>query len=129
MRPAALALLLVFASACRDATAPPKPAAIAPTVSTAIDGTAGLLLAAPPTFVVNDASGNPIGGVKVTIVVTGGGGTLLNPPTKTASNGATPVGTWTLGKTAGPNTVTVTVDGLPVATIAAEGSWRRGRAN
>jgi hypothetical protein len=91
-----------------------------PTIETS-DGTAGLPLSASPTFVVKDGNGNTLGGVSVTIAVTAGGGTLPDAPTKTVSGTPTPIGTWTLGKAAGVNTVTVTVAGLPVATITVNG--------
>ncbi|HUQ47813.1 MAG TPA: leishmanolysin-related zinc metalloendopeptidase, partial [Gemmatimonadaceae bacterium] len=46
---------------------------------------------------------------------------LEDAPSKTVSGGPTPIGTWTLGKTAALNTVTVTVAGLPVASINVNG--------
>ena len=114
-------LTACLVAACSESTAPPKPASISPSVSTAVDGTAGLPLAASPTFVVKDGNGNTLGGVSVMVAVTAGGGTIPDAPTKTVSGGPTPVGTWTLGKTAGLNSVTVTVEGLPVATISVNG--------
>ena len=70
---------------------------------------------------VKDAGGNTLGGVTVLIAVATGGGTLPDAPTKTVAGSPTPIGTWTLGNTAGLNTVTVTVAGLPAATISATG--------
>ncbi|MEA3247387.1 MAG: leishmanolysin-related zinc metalloendopeptidase [Gemmatimonadota bacterium] len=109
-------------AACRgDSTAPPKPVSVEPAASVAITGTVGAALTPAPQFVVRDASGNAISGVAVTIVVASGGGTLTNPPAKTSSGG-TSVGTWTLGTTAGANSLTVTVNGLPPLTITATGT-------
>ena len=116
---AAAAALLV---ACRgDSTAPPKPVSVEPAASLGITGTVGAVLTPAPQFVVRDASGNALAGVGVTIAVASGGGTLTNAPTKTAS-GPTPVGTWTLGTTAGPNSLIVTVNGLTPLTITATGT-------
>jgi hypothetical protein len=69
---------------------------------------------------VNDASGNSIGGVAVSVTVTAGGGTLTDAPTKT-KDGPTPIGTWKLGNTAGVNSVTVTVAGLSPFVISVNG--------
>ena len=121
LRQALLALAVSVAVAgCRDSTAPPTPASVTPTVATAIDGTAGLALTASPTFVVKDDNGKVLGGVSVAIAVTAGGGTIVDAPTKTES-GPTPIGTWTLGRTAGLNTVTITVAGIPAATVNVNG--------
>src|SRR5437868_9498011 len=119
---AALAIAAGLLAGCKgDSTAPPTPASISPTVATAVDATAGLPIASSPTFVVKDGNGNTLGGVSVALAVTAGGGTLPDAPTKTVSGGPTPIGTWTLGKTAALNTVTVTVAGLPVASINVNG--------
>ncbi len=74
----------------------------------------GLALVTAPTFVVRDANGNPLSGVPVTIVVTAGTGSVTNKPT-VSLGGETPIGTWTIGTTPGPQTVTVSVDGVPDA--------------
>lgn len=121
-RIAAFALAAGLAAGCKgDTTAPPTPASVTPTVATTIDATAGLPLPSAPGFEVKDGNGNTLGDVSVTVVVTAGGGTLANAPTKTVSGGPTPVGTWTLGKTAGLNTVTITVGSLPAVTISVNG--------
>src|SRR5687768_10216066 len=111
MRLFAATVLAVLVAACRDSTAPPPPASIAPSVA-ALSGIAGLPLPAAPSFSVTDANGAILGGVPVTIAVTGGGGTLLGAPTSTVAGVPTSVGTWTLGKIVGVNTLTVTVADL-----------------
>jgi hypothetical protein len=111
MRIPAAILLAVVVVACRDATAPPVPASIAPSVE-APTGTAGLPLLNAPSFAVRDGSGAILGGVPVSIAVTSGEGTLTNAPTRTVAGAPTAVGTWTLGKIAGVNSLTVTVAGL-----------------
>lgn len=120
-RLAVFAITAALVAGCSESTAPPKPASVSPSVSTTVDGTAGLPLASSPTFVVKDGNGNTLGGVSVAVAVTAGGGTIPDAPTKTVSGGPTPVGTWTLGKTAVLNSVTVTVAGLPVVTINVNG--------
>jgi len=118
---AAFSVLWLVAAGCAgDATAPIAPASIVANV-VALSGTVGQALATAPQFVVRDGSGDPIGGLSVNIVVTGGGGTLTGAPTKTASGGFTSVGTWVLGAGAGTNVLTVTVSGLPPLTITAQG--------
>lgn len=121
IRWAVLALAAGIVVGCSESTSPPKPATVSPSVATTVDATAGLPLSSSPTFVVKDASGSTLGGVSVTIAVTAGGGTIPDAPTKTVGGSPTPIGTWTLGKTAGLNTVTVTVGSLPAAVISVNG--------
>ena len=107
-----VAALVVSLSACGDSSGPKAtPASIE--LSNEPTGTpaAGLPLSTAPTFVVKDKDGNPLGGVSVTISVTEGGGSIANAPTKSKTP-STSVGTWTLGKTIGLNTLTITVSGL-----------------
>lgn len=84
--------------------------------SATFSGTVGAVLANAPTFIVRDANGNALGGVGVSVLVTGGGGTLTNSPTSSSASG-TSVGTWTLGQTAGVNQLTVSVSGLSTPLI------------
>lgn len=110
---------LAFA-ACTESISPPKPASVTPDQATVADGVAGTILANPPTFVVKDAGGTVLGGVGITVAITAGGGVLTDAPTSTR-DGATPVGTWRLGNTAGVNSVTVTVGSLPPLVISVNG--------
>lgn len=73
---------------------------------------AGSAVAIAPAAQVTDQYGNPIAGVTVSFAVTGGGGTIINPSQTTGTNGIATSGTWTLGTTAGPNTLTATSAGL-----------------
>ena len=111
MKVSAAILLAVVVAACKDTTAPPVPASIALSVE-ATAGTAGLPLLNAPSFFVKDANGAIIGDAPVSIVVTSGEGTLTNAPRRTVSGVPTSVGTWTLGKIVGVNTLTVTVGRL-----------------
>ncbi len=102
-------------------TSPPKPTAVQSASGSGASATVGTALTSAPTFTVTDASGNALGNVAVSVAVTSGGGTLVGAPTK-SSGGPTSVGTWTLGTTAGTNTLTVTVSGLPPLTISVTGT-------
>src|SRR2546426_447742 len=73
---------------------------------------AGTAVATPPSVIVRDGAGNPVSGVAVSFAVTSGGGTVS--PTSVATNGSgiAAVTSWTLGTTAGTNTLTATAAGL-----------------
>lgn len=109
---ALFATTTAFACAGGDGVAPPKPASVAAVSTASLEGTVGTAVSPAPQFVVRDASGNALGDVGITIAVGTGGGTITGAPTKTASGGTTSVGTWTLGNTAGMNSLTITVGGL-----------------
>jgi hypothetical protein len=114
--------IAVLFSSCRGDTISPVPPARLEEIATApIVGTVATQLASSPTFTVVDASGQPLAGVRVSIAVTDGGGTLRNAPSRTSHEAATPVGTWTLGTHAGRNALTVTVANLPPLVIEATG--------
>jgi len=104
--------LAIGLAACGDSSGPKAvPSSIAFTVAPASAAAAGSVLPVAPTFVVKDKDGNPIAGASVSIKVTAGGGTISNAPTKSTAP-TTTVGTWTLGKTVGINTLTITVGSL-----------------
>lgn len=119
---AAILATAILVTGCKDGgTAPPSPKSVESVVGNTPTSTAGLVVTTAPTFSVKDGSGNILGGVAVTVAVTSGGGTLANAPTSTVAGAPTPVGTWTLGGTAGVNTVTVTVGGLTPLVITVTG--------
>lgn len=114
----------LLAAACGGGdggTSPPKPTAVQAASGAGASATVGTALTSAPTFTVTDASGSALGNIAVSVAVTSGGGTLVGAPTKSAS-GPTSVGTWTLGTTAGTNTVTVTVSGLTPLTLSVTGT-------
>jgi adhesin/invasin len=81
----------------------------------------GTAVAVPPSVLVTDAHGNPVAGVSVTFAVTGGGGSLTGETATTDASGIATVGSWTLGTTAGSNTLTATsgsLTGSPVTFTA-----------
>ncbi|HJQ09579.1 MAG TPA: leishmanolysin-related zinc metalloendopeptidase [Gemmatimonadaceae bacterium] len=109
--------LSVIALGCGDSSGPKvKPASIEMIKAPGGPFYAGLPLPVEPEFVVKDQSGNPIAGVKVTVSVVAGGGTIANAPTRSATP-STPIGVWTLGKTPGVNTIKFEVSGLSPVTV------------
>ena len=83
---------------------------------------AGAAVGAAPSVTVKDANGNPVGGVTVTFTVTAGGGSITGATQQSSAAGVATVGSWTLGKTAGANTVTASATGLPSVSFTATGS-------
>ena len=118
--PAMAAVIAVTFLGCSSGTEPSVPSSITGS-STTPSATAGLALATAPTFSVKDGSGKILGGVAVTVTVTAGGGTIANAPTSTTSGSPTSIGTWTLGKIAGVNTVSITVGDLSPLVITVTG--------
>lgn len=118
-RSLALALLL---AACSSSEAPPKPAALSATAGGNLTATVGTATAAAPSVKVTDESGSPVPNVAVTFAVTAGGGTLQRTSATTDAQGVASAGQWTLGTTAGTNTVTATAAGLSPVTFTAIGT-------
>lgn len=97
--------------ACNDGTSPPTPASIEIVAGNNQTASVGQRLTASPSFLVRDASGNPISGVSVSVTVSAGNGSVANAPKK-SSKGPTSIGNWTLGLKSGVNRVAVSVNGL-----------------
>lgn len=84
-----------------------------------------------PAVRITDLFGNPVSGVDVSFAVGVGGGSLTGPDQTTNAEGVAAVGSWTVGPSAGPNTLIATavpsgVTGSPVtfnATAASAGSF------
>ncbi len=81
--------------------------------------TAGSAVAAAPSVVVRDASGNPVSGVSVSFAVATGGGSVTGATATTDVSGIASVGSWTLGTTAGANSLSGSASGLAPATFSA----------
>jgi len=90
----------------------------AATSTTALVGVAGGGTVEAPSVIVRDQHGNGMAGVTVSFTVTGGGGTVSAPTAVTSVLGNALTG-WTLGTTAGPNTLVVSSGGLPPVTFTA----------
>jgi adhesin/invasin len=93
-------------------------------------GIAGAAVATPPSVVVKDALGNPVSGVSVTFAVATGGGTVV-PTTAvtTDASGIAAVTSWTLGATAGSNTLTATSAGLTGSPVTFTATGSAGTAS
>ncbi|MBA3917813.1 MAG: hypothetical protein C0516_04405 [Gemmatimonas sp.] len=81
--------------------------------------TVGQAVALPPSVVVRDNRGNPVPGVAVTFLIGSGGGAITGASAVTGSNGIATVGGWTLGATAGTQTLIARVTNLPDVTFSA----------
>jgi len=77
--------------------------------------TTGTAVPTAPSVMVTDTATNgtamPVAGATVTFTVTSGGGTVTNAVAVTGPDGIARVGSWTLGSTAGVNTLTATTAG------------------
>lgn len=112
--PAVLASLVLALGCGGDGGSgpPPAPAAVVAISANPLTAAAvGSVVAAAPTFEVRSASGRALSGVPVSVAVTAGGGSIANAPTVSVA-GPTSIGQWTLGTTAGAQSVTVTVAGI-----------------
>jgi adhesin/invasin len=76
---------------------------------------AGSAVTPPPSVRVVDANGNGVPGVAVTFAATAGGGAVTGESQTTDATGIAAVGSWTLGTTAGGNTLGVTAGSLNAA--------------
>ena len=79
-------------------------------------------MATAPSVIVTDQYGNPVSGVTVAFAVATGGGSRTGGSPTTNSSGIAAVGNWTLGTTAGSNTLTATVAALSPVTFTATGT-------
>jgi adhesin/invasin len=76
------------------------------------NATVNTAVAVAPSVIVRDAFNNPVAGVAVTFAVATGGGSITGGNATTTASGIATVGSWTLGQTAGSNTLTATATGL-----------------
>jgi hypothetical protein len=79
----------------------------------------GTAVAIDPAVLVRDAFNNPVPGVSVTFTVTGGGGSVVGSPAITNASGIATVTSWTLGTTAGPNSLQASAMGITPVTFNA----------
>jgi hypothetical protein len=118
------AALLIGFGAC-DHTKPQVPTTFTKLTDNQ-QSTVGTATKNPPTVSILDADGKGIAGISVTFALAGGGGSLAGATNGTMtvttnSAGLATAGMWTLGTTAGPNTVTaaaVNVPGSPLTLTA-----------
>lgn len=118
LRVVLLGTVLAFGVACSEPTEPKiKVSAIVAVSVASWNATTAQMLMPVPTFEVRDMSGAAVAGVKVTVRVASGGGSLTSPPSVSLA-GPTPIGQWTLGSQPGPQTVTVTAAGVTPLVIS-----------
>jgi N-acetylneuraminic acid mutarotase len=72
----------------------------------------GQTVATPPAVLVTDQYGNPVAGIPVGFAVASGGGTVSGASATTTGSGIAAAGSWTLGPSAGPNSLMATSAGL-----------------
>jgi len=98
------------------ATATVGPAAIvAVNAGNSQTATVAQAVATLPSVKVTDANGNVVQGAAVAFAVASGGGSATGTSTTTNAGGIATVGGWTLGSTAGTNTLTATLSGSGIA--------------
>jgi hypothetical protein len=83
---------------------------------------AGTAVSVAPAVLVRDAFLNPVPGVAVSFVVSSGGGNVTAGAPITDAGGIAAVGGWTLGGSAGPNTLTASAAGLADVVFSATGN-------
>ncbi len=84
---------------------PPPASSIALNGGSGQSALAGSAVATAPSVIVKDAFGTPVAGVSITFAVTGGGGSGTGLLASSNASGIATVGSWTLGTTAGANTM------------------------
>ena len=78
---------------------------------------AGSAVATPPSLTVQDAHGNGVEGIAVTFTVASGGGSITGGSQTSDADGIATVGSWTLGTTAGANTLSASAAGVAAPAI------------
>lgn len=95
------------------------PAQLVVNVGQGQTATVGTAVSIPPAVQVRDGFGNLLPGVTVNFTVVSGGGTVSGGSVVTDAGGVARVGSWSLGTAAGPNTLGVSVAGLPTLSFSA----------
>ena len=88
----------------------------------------GAAVPTKPSVRVTDANNNPVSGVVVTFAVASGGGSITGGSATTNASGIATVGNWTLGTTAGTNTLTATSGGLSGSPVTFTATGTAGAA-
>jgi len=97
-------------------------ASITKTAGDAQTAAAGSAVPIPPSVTIKDANGNPVAGAAVTFAVTAGGGSVTGASQTSNSSGVATVGSWTLGTSAGANSLSATSGSLTAAVFTATGT-------
>jgi hypothetical protein len=91
------------------------PASVAANAGDLQSAEVNMAVAVPPSVIVRDALGVGVAGVAVNFAVGAGGGTVAGGNTTSDISGIATVGSWTLGPSAGANTLTATVTGSGIS--------------
>ena len=98
------------------ATALPGPATqIAAQAGDGQTATCGTNVAIAPAVLVKDQYGNPVPNLSVTFTIGSGGGDITGATPTTSASGIATAGSWTLGSTPGPNSLTATATGSGIS--------------
>jgi adhesin/invasin len=120
----AAVLALAAGSACKSggsSTTSPAAILLALLAGDAQSATVGHAVATAPSVTVTSNS-QPKAGVTVIFAVASGGGSVTGATATTDANGTARVGSWTLGTTAGANSLTASVTGATPVTFTATGT-------
>jgi hypothetical protein len=79
----------------------------------------GATLPVAPAVLVTDQYANPVSGATVTFAVASGGGSATGTTATTNGSGLATIGSWTMGASAGTNTLTASSTGLTSVTFSA----------
>jgi len=107
--PASIAFAL---AACGGGTEPAETRTLAKLAGDNQAGVAGLAVTTAPSVKVTNQNNQGVAGIAVTFAVASGGGSVTGATVTTGSDGVAAVGSWTLGTTAGANTLTATAAGI-----------------
>ncbi len=88
----------------------------------------GQSVSLPPSVRAADQFSNGVAGVNVTFAVTGGGGSITGANQVTNAGGVAQVGSWTLGPSAGPNSLSATSAGLTGSPVTITATGNPGNA-
>jgi hypothetical protein len=124
VRGVACAILVAGAAGCgsKESAAPAPsvvPVAMTAITATSLTGTVRQQVTPPPAVRVVGSDGRPFAGVTVTFTVGSGGGTVSGGSVTTDASGVAGVGSWTLGPTAGQQTLTAAASSLGAITFTA----------
>src|SRR5207253_1259513 len=103
-------------------------ATVAANSATSQSATAGTAVGSPPSVIVKEAEGRPVGQEAVTFAVAPGNGTITGGSQTTNGSGIATVGSWTLSATAGPNTLTARSSGLSGSPVTFSAAGTAGTA-
>ena len=101
---------------------PPVPTTLVATTSTSLTAPASAIVTPAPSVLVTDENGDPMGSVTVSFVVTSGGGSVTGGSVATDASGIATVGSWSLGPSAGLNTLSASAASLTPVVFTATGT-------